>query len=270
MWRVCEEVWERYRRVCGLPPNFPSNLPTSLHTFSYFPQPPHSPHTLFHSSMTLVRAYNHLFALKKKLKSLQTASPHPPFNPVANICGNYWGWWIIAASTKTSRSCQLLVGEAPQTPTAVLLCTLLDLRYVLLFNQKKNCPRRTPKNAQMSSLSALSTVKASQIILARKILGSFSANYGLRTWWPFFGFHLISGKKLDTCGRDDILFFLRSALDFRWRIGHLRTWQDRRLAPQFTCFAPSINKLTFLKTAAFVLNFKLCLPPSPINACPPK
>ena len=38
---------------------------------------------------------------------------------------------------------------------------------------------------------------------------------------------------------------------------------------QSICLTPPINKLFLLKTAAFVLNFKLCPPPL-INAWPPK
>ena len=70
----------------------------------------------------------------------------------------------------------------------------------LPFGPKKNCPPRTPKNAQMSSFSALWTVKTCQIILSRKILGSFSTNYGLRrwwSWWPFFWSSLVFLGKLD-------------------------------------------------------------------------
>ena len=44
-----------------------------------------------------------------------------------------------------------------------------------------------------------------QIIFPRKILGSFSANYGpadVMTFF-FFGLHLLLGGEMDICGHDD-------------------------------------------------------------------
>ena len=93
---------------------------------------------------------------------------------------------------------------------------IVGLPYVLVLEdmssfltKKKNCPPRMPKNAQMSSFSAPWTVKTCQITFPRKILRSYSTNYGLRTWWPFFVFdlHLILGEKLDIRGSDDPFFF---------------------------------------------------------------